>query len=165
VRNLLLWLARIQRKEAPRPARAIILAGHRDTPDGKALLKKIKGDAKADGLTEAEAAWIGHDIEMQHLSLASFFEAIGWVVSRNLRAAFALDVNKQHETLELWALVGGVRRQADDKRWVETAGARWWEFEAVIEALDVELGPWDGKRLRLITHEVLERVKKRLRGD
>jgi hypothetical protein len=156
----------------PRPARAIILAGHRDTPAGKALLKKIKGDEKkikgdekTDGMTEAEAAWIGHDIEMQHLSLASFFEAIGWVVSRNLRAEFAPDVNKQRETLELWTLAGGVRKQADDKRRVETAGARWWEFEAMIEALDVELGPWDGKRLRVITPEVLERVKKRLKGE
>lgn len=154
-------------RRGPRPARAIILAGHRDTPAGKSLLRKIRGDDKkveGEGNAEAKAAWKGYDIELQHLSLVSFFEAVSWAVPRNLQAEFASDVNKQRELLELWSIAGGVRKQAEDKRWVETAGARWWEFEEMLEAFDVELGPWDGKHLRLITQEVLDRVKRRLRG-
>ncbi|NNJ12585.1 ATP-binding protein [Chloroflexales bacterium ZM16-3] len=149
-------------QRGPRPARAIILAGHRDTPAGKALLRKIRGDDKVEGNAEAKAAWKGYDIEMQHLGLASFFEAVSWAVPRNLQAEFAPDVNKQREILDLWTIAGGVRKQAEDKRWVETAGVRWWGFEEMLDAFDVELGPWDGKRTRLITQDVLERVKKKL---
>lgn len=146
-------------QRGPRPARAIILAGHRDTPVGRALLNKIKER------DEAKAAWTGHDIEMAHLSLSDFFEVVSWVVPRNLRAEFAPDVHQQREALDLWELAGGKRVKADDGRRVETAGARWWEFGAIIEALDDVLGPWDGKRPRVITREVLERAKKRLKGD
>jgi len=145
-------------QRGPRAARAIILAGHRDTPAGKALLNKIRDH------DEAKAAWASHDIEMQHLSLIDFFEAVGWVVPRNLRAEFAPELNKQREALDLWTIAGGVRKQADDKHWFEAAGANWWSFEEIIEVLDEVLGPWDGKHPRVITQEVVERVKKRLKG-
>jgi hypothetical protein len=146
-------------QRGPRPARAIILSGHRHTPTSNSLINKIKNH------DEAKAAWRGHDIEMQHLSVGNFFEAVAWAVPRNLQAEFTFDVNKQRETFDLWTIAGGIRKQAEDKRWVETAGARWWEFEAMLEALDDTLGARDGKRPRLITPDVLERVKRRLRGE
>jgi hypothetical protein len=45
---------------------------------------------------------------------------------------------------------------------VERTGARWWEFTMIIEALDDELNSWDGKRTRIITNDIIERVKARL---
>jgi hypothetical protein len=145
-------------QRGPRPVRALILAGERDTPAGQALLKRIKNDP------EIQAAWSGHDIEMCHLTLAHFLEVMASIIGFNLRAQFGSDVNKQREIFELWKLAGGVRVQGEDKRWVERAGASWWVIEGIAEALDVELGPAEGS-LRVITPEVIERVTKRLRRE
>lgn len=137
------------------PRRALILVAHNDTSSGIQLVKRLRN------IEEAKAAW-RYQLEMKHLSRIEFIQMLAWLNNRNLRTEFSADLNPQRETVDLWKLTGGNMERKEDGQQVEKTGARWWNIEPLAAFLDEELGPWDGKNHRIITRQVLDRVKERL---
>ena len=93
---------------------------------------------------EACAAWTER-LEVLTLSAPELAQVLGWLSLRNLRAAFAPDVNLQNAATELLQIVTG----------------NWYHIARLADILDEELGSERNGDKRMITRQVLTRVKER----
>ncbi len=93
---------------------------------------------------EACAAWTER-LEVATLSVPELAEVLGWLSLRNLRASFAPDVNLQSTATELIQIVSG----------------NWYHIARLADILDEELGSQRNGDKRVITRQVLTRVKER----